>query len=106
MPRSTQAFPAKLGMDHNPLQTLLFDPTSVLLGAAGNLTLPNLEGLLESSINKLLQDIDNVTGLNFLGLAETLEGLFGGGQDLLLALIDSIPLLGPIVSALNGTTPL
>jgi hypothetical protein len=106
MPRSRQAFPALLGMDHNPLRTLWFDPTQTLLNAKNALTLPNLEALLENAITQLLQDIDNVTGLDLLGFAEALKALFGGSDDILLALIDSIPLLGPIFSVLTGTNPI
>lgn len=106
MPRSSAAFPQLQQMNHNPLRSLLFDPTSTLLSAAQDLTLPSLPSLVEQVIKELLGHIDTVTGLDFLGFAEALGALFTGGEDLLLSMLDSIPLLGSIIQVLTGTNPI
>ena len=90
MPRALQLFLHNAVVDHSPLQQIGFDPTSILEDGQSSLELPNALELLEAGVKKFLEDFDQVTGLNVIGMIQELQELFPSSGDVLATLIQTI----------------
>src|ERR1700744_1040579 len=104
MPRRIDVSRSRAQVNNNPNTTISAASIQGILQQTAYLPAVTLEAL-ENIVTNLLTLIDDVTGLNLIGLANALKDLFGTGQDLLLALLDNIPLIGPIIAAITGTSP-
>ena len=103
MPRQIDLFPRNLQLGHNPLNQL-------------GMSIDQLEGFLAAlpeeilkafikAVWQLLDEIDKLTGLNLVAFADAIKQLLNVTEDVLTALLEQIPVIGPILEALTGTTP-
>lgn len=104
MPRQIDLSRSKATVKNSPTNTIGQQQIQAILqnGIDG---IPALTlQFIEEGINNLLAMIDQVTGLDLLAFAHLIEDLLGVTTNLLTTLLDNIPLIGPIIQAITGTT--
>lgn len=79
MPRQVDSSLLKAQVTNNPTTNISFSSLNNIIQDFVDLPEITLQAI-ETAINELLGYIDQVTGLNLLGLATALEGLFGSGN--------------------------
>jgi hypothetical protein len=82
MPRGVQVFRQTAGVvDHNPLENMWLDPTTIVNSAKAAQEPPDLSDLIEGAIESWLTYFEQVTGIQLTNVVADLQNLFGDLND-------------------------